>query len=156
MPENVAKFEEYEEVEIIEEQEMNQEPKKKSALEALLGTTADIQKRVPMKRLKADFIIKAITGDQLDDIRDQCTHTRPGKGGKMESHVNDQEVGRLVVAEACIEPDFSNSELMDHYKAESPADCTQKALLAGEIVKLSSEIMELSGFDDDEVEAVKN
>lgn len=156
MTENVAKFEEYEEIGTIEEQEMHQEPKKKSALEALLGTTADIQKPVYMKRLESDFIIKAITGDKLDEIRDQCTHSRPGKGGKMESHVNDQEVGRLVVAEACIEPDFSNPELMDHYKAESPADCTQKALLAGEIVKLSSEIMELSGFDEDEVATVKN
>lgn len=138
------------------EQEIKEQPKKKSALEALLGTTADIQKRIPMKRLNSDFVIKAITGDQLDDIRDQCTHSRPGKGGKMESYVNDQEVGRLVVAEACIEPDFSNPELLDHYQAESPADCTQKALLAGEIVKLSTEIMALSGFDDDEVEAVKN
>lgn len=152
MTENVAKFEEYEEVETIEEQV----PMKKSALEALLGTTADIQKNVPMQRLNADFVIKAITGDKLDEIRDQCTHSRPGKGGKMESHVNDQEVGRLVVAEACIEPDFSNPELMNHYEAESPADCTQKALLAGEIVKLSTEIMSLSGFDDDEVESVKN
>lgn len=156
MTENVAKFEEYEEVETIEEQEMHQEPKKKSALEALLGTTADIQKSVPMKRLKADFIIKAITGDKLDEIRDQCTHSRPGKGGKIESHVNDQEVGRLVVAEACIEPDFSDPALLEHYEAESPGDCTQKALLAGEVLKLTSEIFDLSGFEEEPTEKIKN
>lgn len=152
MTENTVEFDELGMV----QEEIQEEPKKKSALEALLGTTTDIQKNVPMKRLKADFVIKAITGDKLQDIREQCTYTKPGKGGKMESHVNDQEVGQLVVAEACIEPDFSNPKLMDHYRASSPADCTQKALLAGEIVKLSSEIMELSGFEDDPIEQVKN
>lgn len=151
MTENVAKFEEYEEVEVQEEPK-----KKKSALEALLGTTTDIQKKVPMKRLDADFIIKAITGDELEELRDQCTYTRPGKGGKMEAHTNDKEVGQLLVAEACIEPDFSNPELMDHYNASSPGDCAQKALLFGEIVKLSSEIMELSGLENDPIEQVKN
>lgn len=162
MTENVAKFEEYEEVESIEEQEMNQEPKKKkSALEALLGTTTDIQKTIWLERfaekdLEVDFVIRAITGDKLQDLRDQCTVTRPGKGGKMESHVNEQEVGQLIVAEACVEPDFSDPELMSHYGAESPGDCTQKALLAGEIAKLSTEIMKLSGFEDDPIEQVKN
>lgn len=152
MTENVAKFEEYEEVEVQEEPK-----KKKSALEALLGTTTDIQKIISLERFPdVDFVIKAITGEKLQDIREECTHTRPGKGGKMESHVNDQEVAELVVAEACIEPDFSDPALMEHYKAESPGDCTQKALLAGEVMKLTAEIFDLSGFEDEPTEEIKN
>lgn len=154
MTENVAKFEEYEEVEV----QVQEEPKKKkSALEALLGTTTDIQKTISLERFpEVDFVIKAITGEKLQDIREECTHTRPGKGGKTESHVNDQEVAELVVAEACIEPDFSDPALMEHYKAESPGDCTQKALLAGEVMKLTAEIFDLSGFEDEPTEEIKN
>ncbi|WP_158231591.1 hypothetical protein [Sporosarcina sp. P18a] len=152
MTENVAKFEEYKEVEVQEEPK-----KKKSALEALLGTTTDIQKTISLERFKdVDFVIKAITAEEIQEIREECTHSRPGKGGKMEDHVNDQEVGELVVAKACIEPDFSNPELMAHYGAESPGDCTQKALLAGEVMKLTIEIFDLSGFEDEPTEEIKN
>lgn len=149
MTENTAEFE-YEEV------QQEEKPKKKSALEALLGTSTDIQKPIYMKRLETDFVIKALTGDKINELREQCTYSRPGKGGKMEKHEDTDELGQLIVAEACIEPDFSNSDLMNHYRAESPGDCTQKALLFGEIAMLSSKIMDLSGFEDDPIEQVKN
>jgi len=132
------------------------EVKKKSALEALLGASTDIQEEVYMKRLDTNFIIKALTGDKISELREQCTYSKPGKGGKMERVENTEELGQLIVAEACVEPDFSNNDLMNHYKAVSPGDCTQKALLAGEIARLSGAIMDVSGFDEDPVEQVKN
>lgn len=147
MTENTAEIEEFEGVE---------QPRKKSALEALMGATTDIQKPVYMKRLDSDFVIKALTGDKINELREQCTYSKPGKGGKMERVENTEELGQLIVAEACVEPDFSDEALMTHYKAISPGNCTQKALLAGEIVKLSAEIMDLSGFEDDPIEEVKN
>lgn len=133
-----------------------EQPRKKTALEALLGASTDIQKNVYMKRLDADFVIKALTGDKINSLREETTYTKVGKGGKTERVENTEELGQLIVASACIEPDFSDEELMNHYKASSPGDCTQKALLAGEIAKLSSEIMDLSGFEDDPIEEVKN
>lgn len=132
---------------------------KKTALEALMGSTTEIEGAVHIPRLESDFTIKALTGSKINDLREQCTYwKKTGNKGKKEKVENTEQLGQLIVAEACVEPDFANDDLMKKFGAVSPGDCTQKALLAGEIAKISSAIMELSGFEDDEneVDAVKN
>lgn len=125
------------------------------ALQALLSADINVEAKVFIKRLGADFTVKAIDGNTLNKLQEQATHY-VGKGTNRKAQLDQNELGRLLIAEACINPDFSNAKLIEKYGASDKADCVQKALLAGEIAKLSDKILEISGFDDDDLEEVKN
>ncbi|MDY3973583.1 MAG: hypothetical protein SOY76_02995 [Veillonella caviae] len=66
----------------------------------------------------------------------------------------------LQVLEGVKYPDFSDKNLCQHFKAETPKELVSKLFLAGEIDKISKEITELSGYTKDkkkkEIETVKN
>ena len=130
-----------------------------NALEALLGAkpATEITDKVMIKRLKTQFTIKALTGEDIDAIQAQATRIIR-KGNKTEKKVDENEASRLLVAKATIEPDFSNADLLKHYKAVDAGECVQRALLAGEIAALQQAILELSGFGDldEEIEDAKN
>jgi len=125
------------------------------ALQALLGADLKIEKEVPIKRLGVNFTIKAIDGDMIAKIQEECTY-HTGKGKNREKVVDEQKLGALLIAKGCVSPNFGDQRLLDKYKATDAADCVKKALLAGEIAKLSGAILELSGFDDDGLDEVKN
>lgn len=128
------------------------------ALQALLGAkpAAEITDQVKIKRLGTEFTIKALTGEDIDKIREQATY--PVKNGKKtELKVNEEEVARSLIVKATVEPNFANAELLTHFGASDAGECVQKALLAGEIAILQNAILTLAGFnDEDEVEEVKN
>lgn len=130
-----------------------------NALQALLGAkpAAEITEQVMVKRLGAEFTVKALTGSDIDDIRDQATY--PIKEGKRTvQKVNEEEVSRLIIVKATVDPNFGDSALLKQFGAADAGDCVQKALLAGEITQLQTAILSLSGFggEDEEVEEVKN
>lgn len=128
-----------------------------SVLDALLGASIEVEEDVCIKRLGVNFRVKALTGDKLNELREQCTYT-VGKGANRKTFVNDEELGRLMIAEACVEPNFGDAKLLAHYKAKDAADCVQKALLAGEVAALSHAVLDVSGFgvSDEDVERAKN
>ncbi|TKI67915.1 hypothetical protein FC756_12085 [Lysinibacillus mangiferihumi] len=127
-------------------------------LDAFLGAkpTVEITEKVFIKRLGNSITIKALTGEDIDMIRDQATY--PIKNGKKtELRVNEEEVSRLLIVKATIEPNFADRQLLEHFKAADAGDCIQKALLAGEIATLQNAILTLAGFnDEEEIEEVKN
>lgn len=130
-----------------------------NALDALLGAkpTVEITEEIAIKRLGTKFTVKALTGEDIDKIREQATY--PTKNGrKTELKVNEEEVSRLLIVEATVEPNFNDAKLLKHFGAKDGGDCVQKSLLAGEIATLQTKVLELSGFmdDEDEVEDVKN
>lgn len=130
-----------------------------NALQALLGAkpATEITEQVPMKRLGTEFTIKALTGDDLEKVREQAT--RPEKQGKrMVSVVNEDEAALLTIVKATVEPNFGDAALLKHFGAVDASDCVQKALLAGEIQALGEAIGQLAGFgnEDEDVEEVKN
>ncbi|MEH6941684.1 phage tail assembly chaperone [Bacillus sp. JJ722] len=128
-----------------------------NALDALLGASTDVEEEVFIKRLGTHFRVKGLSGEDIDDLKEQCTYY-VGKGNQRKKQTNEEELGRLLIATSCVNPDFSDAKLLKHYGAVDAADCVQKALLAGEVAKLSHAILTASGFDDDEdeIEAVKN
>jgi hypothetical protein len=130
---------------------------KDDALQALLAADINVEEDVFIKRLNVHFRVKAITGNTLDKLREQATHY-VGKGANRKKQLDENEFSRLIIAEGCVSPDFSNPKLLEKYGATDAGDCVQKALLAGEIAKLSEKILEISGFadDDDDFEDVKN
>ncbi|QIG62530.1 tail assembly chaperone [Sporosarcina phage Lietuvens] len=128
-----------------------------SALDALLGASIDVQDTVFIKRLDVKFTVKALTGDRVKKLREQCTYTE-GKGVNRRTFTKEEELGNLLIAEGCLSPDFSDKKLLEKYSASDAADCVQKALLAGEVATLSHAVLDVSGFGDenDTVEDAKN
>ncbi|WP_127529239.1 phage tail assembly chaperone [Paenibacillus kobensis] len=123
-----------------------------SVLQALLSVDSKPQRDIPIRRLGVDFRIQALDGKTIHRIQEQCTHYT-GKGGKREKVLDEEQFGALVIQRACLVPDWTAKELIDKYGTATEA--ILELLLAGEIAKLSSEILEISGFGDDE-EDVKN
>ncbi|MFP4976471.1 hypothetical protein ACE6ED_13790 [Paenibacillus sp. CN-4] len=123
-----------------------------SVLQALLSIDNKPEKDVPMKRLGVDFRIQALDGKTINKIQEQCTHYT-GKGAKREKVLDEEQFGALVIQKACVVPDWSARELIEKYG--TPTEAILGLLLAGEIAKLSAEILEISGFDSDE-DDVKN
>ncbi|WP_058301133.1 phage tail assembly chaperone [Gorillibacterium timonense] len=123
-----------------------------SVLQALLSVESKPKKDVRMKRLGVDFQIQALDGKTIHRIQEQCTHYT-GKGPKREKLLDEEQFGALVIQKACLIPDWSSKELID--KHGTPTEAILGLLLAGEIARLSAEILEISGFDSDEDE-IKN
>lgn len=123
-----------------------------SVLQALLSADSKPTKDIPMKRLGVDFQIQALDGKTINKIQEQCTHYT-GKGNKREKVMDEEQFGALVIQKACLIPDWSAKELIEKYG--TPTEAILGLLLAGEIAKLSAEILEISGFDSDE-EEIKN
>lgn len=123
-----------------------------AVLQALLSADSKPEKDVTIKRLDVDFRIQALDGKTINKIQEQCTHF-VGKGAKREKVLDEELFGALVIQRACVIPDWSTKELTDKYGTATEA--ILGILLAGEIAKLSTEILEISGFAGDD-EEIKN
>ena len=120
-------------------------------LRALLDTELIPEKDVFMKRFGVNFRIRAIDGRTINQMRELATY--PTKGGGKQ--LDQEKFGALIIEKGCVVPDWTAPELLAKF-GPTPADAIQKRLLAGEIAKLSNEILDLSGFDEDEAEAVED
>lgn len=140
-----------------ENQEVVMNETQADVLKALLDADHKVEKQVFMKRFKSFFTIKALDGDVIDRIQEQCTYY-VGKGNKRQKKTDEQKFSALIIQKACVVPDWGAKELLDAYGTHDPADVIKKRLLAGELAHLSADIMEISGFEDDEdeIENVKN
>lgn len=116
-------------------------------LTALLGAELNVETAVPIKRLGVDLIVKAVDGNTIGRINEQATHY-VGKGAKRTMQVDDQKFGGAIIATACTNLNFGDPALLEKYGASDSGDCVQKALLAGEIAKITKAIMDISGFND--------
>lgn len=127
-----------------------------NALEALLAAkpVSEITAKVRIERLNTDFIIKALSTDDVQMLRDEATQM---KNGKLE--VNQEQLGFLMIAKATVDPDFSNKELMKHVDAKTPIQCVKKTLTTGEFNTLTQEVLKINGLQQPsmkEIEEVKN
>jgi hypothetical protein len=116
---------------------------KQDVLKALLAVGEEKpSRRVHMKRFGVDFELKAIGGKEINRMREQSTFTT--KKGKQ---LDEELFGTLILEKGCVEPNWNAKELTDKFGDSSNA--IQSLLLAGEISKISAEILDLSGFNDD-------
>jgi len=123
-------------------------------LEALLGASLDVQDTVYIPRLKTHFTVKALTSEELRRINERATI--PNARG--EKKIDDALLNALFIAKGCVEPDFANKALIQHYGASDEADCVTKALLPGEVGKVVQAVLNASGFGNEEelIEDAKN
>lgn len=134
----------------MSEQESSHE---QAVLDALLSAERP-ERDVYISRLGVSFKIQAIDGDTIQKLQARCTHY-VGKGKNKRKEVDEETMGTLMIKEACIVPDWTNKQLLEKHGTKKPEEVIQKTLLAGEIAKISNEILNISGFDDDE-EDIKN
>ncbi len=104
------------------------------------------EKRIKQKRLSkvcggdVIFSLKALSYSRAEEIKDQHSG-------------NDMEV--FILLEGVTSPDLKSKELMDKYKAATPAELVKKMLLAGEIIDISREVEKLSGYRVSTLEEVE-
>lgn len=117
-------------------------------LEALLNADTEIKKDIFLKRLDTHITVKAIDTKIFNEAKEQATIIS-GRGAKRVEKLDTAKLGAILVTKAVIDSPFGNRELMKKVGASDPVDCVEKVLLAGELLTLMSEIMDLSGFDGD-------
>ncbi len=85
------------------------------------------------------FQIRALSFDELEEIK-RC-------------HEEDSEVYSLL--EGVVEPSLKNPELLRKYKVSGYDELVKAIFLPGEITRISSQIVALSGFRKDTIEEIK-
>jgi hypothetical protein len=118
-------------------------------LKALLSVEDVPERDIYMPRFGVNFRIKAISGDLLSKLTERCTFYT-GKGSNREKQLDDEKFGILTIAEACVVPNWREPQLFEKYGTKNVETVIKNRLLAGEIAKLAAEILDLSGFTDDE------
>jgi hypothetical protein len=101
------------------------------------------------------FKIKAIPMNTYKSIQNECIKTN--KKGVIETDTT--AIQEKLVIEGTVDPNFKDADSIKSAGCILPEQYLNKVLLIGEIVKLSGEIMTLSGFNnsmDDLVEEAKN
>lgn len=97
------------------------------------------------------FKIRAVTQAENEDISKRATR-RVRENGQMVDRLDSVDFTRRMLVTAVVEPDFSNTEMCQAYGVLDPLLVPGRMLLAGESAKLMREIMDLSGFNDANIE----
>ena len=131
-----------------------------NALDALLGARpiSEITKKVTIDRLGTDFTVKALSTEDVAQLREEATYY-VGDGAKRKAQMNQEQLGLLMIVKATVEPDFKDKALLAHFDAKTAAQCVQKALLASEFNTLTQAVVEVSGLTAptaEDIEEAKN
>jgi len=110
-------------------------------LSALLAADKKPEKDVPLKRLGVTIRVKALDDKEIKHINERATF------GK----IVDEQKKALLMIEAATQFDWSDKRLLEKFDTTDPLTVIDRALLPGEKVKLINEILEVSGFDQDEL-----
>lgn len=113
----------------------------------LLLDAEDIpEKDVPVSRF-GTFRIRAIGDKELKTIRDRSEW----------NGVIDLDTFRsAIIAKGCVKPQWNHPQLLEKYNTSDEVEVVKKRLLPGEKEFLSNAIMSLSGFGENESEAIGN
>lgn len=110
-------------------------------------TTAEIYPSERFRKAGKAFTIKAMTNARMKEYRRQTSH-------RLKNGQRDDDPIAFNVAIAIgqtVEPNLRSKELVDRLHAGSPENAIELILLPGEIAEISNQVMNLSGFGDDDV-----
>ena len=132
------------------------EVKGNDLMDALLNTPDQTTTDVYMKRFGTHFTLRAIDSGEYRKLEKRCTyHMKNKRTGKISKELDEDKFSYVLINAACINPKWSNPQLLEKYNTSDPCDVIQKRLYIGEITELTQAIMDISGFSD-EVEEIKN
>lgn len=102
------------------------------------------------------FKIRAMSSDEFEECRKKSMKVAAGRRRNVE--MNLKEFNNTIVINNTIDPNFKDAESIQRLGCQTPEQYLNKVLLPGEIVELSSQIQQLSGFKsmDELVEEAKN
>ena len=110
-------------------------------------TTAEIYPSERFRKAGKAFTIKAMTNARMNEYRRQTS--RRLKNGQRD---DDPIAFNVAIAIGqTVKPNLKSKELVDRLHAGSPENAIELILLPGEIAEISSQVMNLSGFGDDDV-----
>lgn len=102
------------------------------------------------------FKIKAIPMNVYKSIQKECTKTNPKKGT---TEIDVSTLYEKLVIEGTVDPNFKDVKSIEQSGCTLPSQYLNKVLKSGEVIKLSDEILTLSGFNnnmDELVDEAKN
>ncbi len=94
------------------------------------------------------FRIRPVTQWENDSITRLSRRTQK-VNGVLQDYLDTVEYNRRLVVAATIIPDFQNKELCKQYGTLDPLELPAKMLLSGEFRKLLTEILDVSGFSNE-------
>lgn len=108
------------------------------------------------KPVKIPWTFKVLGDEMIEELREQATKTvRQGRERVRETDF--KKFRSLIVAEATVTPDLGDPRLRGKFGAVSKHNLLPLLILPGTIDKLATAIMDLGGYDDEElVEAGKD
>ena len=115
-----------------------------------------IEEEVFVSKRLGTFKVKAMTSEEHGEYMKRAK-TKVTKNGEVE--FDSAKFYLMIVAGQTIEPCFSNAELLKKAGCATAVDFIKKKLLPGEITELATQIIKVSGFDNDineDIEEAKN
>ncbi|MEN6325787.1 MAG: hypothetical protein ABFD18_06235 [Syntrophomonas sp.] len=123
-------------------------------LQRLLDADTVPEKTVTIPRLGVPVTLKGLTGKQVFNLREQCTHRYKERGRDVQ-RLDEEAFNCGLIALATVKPNWGDQQLMTKFNASGPEEVIKRILLAGELAMLGDEVMDLSGFNL-EAEEIKN
>lgn len=120
------------------------------------------EKEVKLKRFANPFKIKSLTVEEITNLRKLATKKFFNKRTSMyETETDNDKFAASVLAKAVVYPDLDNAELQQSWGVHGePEKLLSRMLSMGEYNKLSQEVMDMAGLNDDNgdelVETAKN
>lgn len=133
-------------------------------LDALLNITTTVEQITetvdvpilhsgPGKAPVIPWTLRVLDDDVVDDLRERATKTVKVGRNQRERQTDMKKFSSLLVAEATVAPDLADPRLKGKHGSVEPFKMLRKLILPGTITKLADKVMELSGYDDDELVA---
>lgn len=111
----------------------------------------------PSARLKDHpLTIRAINGQQYTSFQQLCIEN-PNSPKKR--RFNTKKFNELIAINGLVNPNMKEAEFLEKANCADPAQLLYRLFLAGEINTIASEVLALSGFDQDmeeEIDEAKN
>lgn len=105
---------------------------------------------------KISWTFRALSGEEIDDIDEQCTTwVRRGRGERVKER-DTQRFERMIVVKATITPNLDDARIAKKFSNAPPEKRLVGILLPGTTDGLSAKVLELSGYTDDLIATAGN
>lgn len=105
---------------------------------------------------KIPWTFRALSGEEIDDIDDQCTTWVKRGRGERQKERDTQRFERMIVVKATISPNLDDPRVTKKFANATPEKRLVGILLPGTTDGLSAKILELSGYTDDLIATAGN
>ncbi len=124
-------------------------------LQRLLDADTVPERTVTLPRLGIPITLRGLTGKQVFSIRERCTERRERRGQVIEK-LDEEQFNTALIAAATVKPNWGDPKLLAKYKASGPEEVIKRILLAGELAALGDVVLDLSGFNVELGDTIKN